>query len=82
VVAEMHAAADLCGDERQARAWLANGYEIFPEALGDRVIEGELGLSVIVDGEVVLHDGRATRVDADEIRAKAAEAGAGLASRW
>jgi hypothetical protein len=30
----------------------------------------------------VLHDGRATRVDADEIRAKAAEAGAGLASRW
>jgi cytosine/adenosine deaminase-related metal-dependent hydrolase len=82
VVAEMHVAADLCGDERQAREWLANGYEIFPEALGDRVVQGELGLSVIVDGEVVLHDGRATRVDGDEIRAKAAEAGTGLASRW
>lgn len=82
VVAEMHVAADLCGDERLARTWLANGYEVFPEALDDRVVQGELGLSVIVDGEVVLHEGRATRVDAEEIRAKAAEKGAALAARW
>jgi cytosine/adenosine deaminase-related metal-dependent hydrolase len=82
VVAEMHAAADLCGDESLARTWLANGYEVFPEALDDRVLQGDLALSVIVDGEVVLHEGRATRVDADEIRAKAAEKGAALAARW
>ena len=30
-------------------------------------------LEVVVDGEVVLADGRATRVDGDEIRARAAE---------
>jgi cytosine/adenosine deaminase-related metal-dependent hydrolase len=82
VVAEMHAAAELAGDERLAKQWLANGYELFPEALGDRVSHGELGLNVIVDGEVVLHEGRATRVDAAEIRARAAEQGAALASRW
>jgi cytosine/adenosine deaminase-related metal-dependent hydrolase len=82
VVTEMHAAAELCGDEGLARTWLTNGYEVFPEARDDRVLQGDLALSVIVDGEVVLHEGRATRVDAAEIRAKAAEKGAALAARW
>jgi hypothetical protein len=36
---------------------------------------------VTVAGEVVLRDGRATRVDADEIRAKAAEAAQRLFAR-
>jgi len=82
VVTEMHAAAELCGDEGLARTWLTNGYEVFPEARDDRVLQGDLALSVIVDGEVVLHEGRATRVDAAEIRAKATEKGAALAARW
>jgi cytosine/adenosine deaminase-related metal-dependent hydrolase len=82
VVTEMHKAAELAGDDRLARQWLATGYELFTDALEDRVIEGELGLSVIVDGDVVLHDGRPTRVDAEEIRAKAAERGAALSRRW
>ena len=38
-------------------------------------------LDVVVDGEVVLADGRATRVDADEIRARAAEQAARLVRR-
>jgi hypothetical protein len=38
-------------------------------------------LRVTVAGEVVLEDGRATRVDADEIRAKAREQAARLHAR-
>ena len=38
-------------------------------------------IDVIIDGEVVLSDGRATRVDGDEIRAKAAEAAQRLFAR-
>ena len=37
--------------------------------------------TVEVDGEVVLADGRATRVDAEEIRARAAEQAAQLHQR-
>ena len=36
---------------------------------------------VAADGEVVLRDGRPTRVDADEVRAKAAEQAARLFAR-
>ncbi len=39
-------------------------------------------LEVTIDGEVVLADGRPTRVDPDEIRAKAAEAAHRLAATW
>jgi len=38
-------------------------------------------LEVVVDGEVVLADGCATRVDGAEIRARAAEQATRLASR-
>jgi hypothetical protein len=36
---------------------------------------------IVVDGEVVFADGRPTRVDADEIRAKAREQAARLHAR-
>ena len=69
--------------------WLENGYELFPEARHDRVTwnyphadsgwhvaftPGVRALHVTAgDGEVLLRDGRPTRVDVDEVRAKAAE---------
>ena len=67
--------------------WLAGGWALFPDALDDRVTwnhqrmdpwqlaytPGVSPHEVVVDGEVVLSEGRATRVDADEVRARAAE---------
>ena len=67
--------------------WIAEGWELFPEARDDRVrwsyqpvdpwrlafTPGVNPVEVVVDGEVVLAEGRPTRVDADEIRARAAE---------
>jgi cytosine/adenosine deaminase-related metal-dependent hydrolase len=67
--------------------WLENGYEIVPEARHDSVTwsyalvdawrlaftTGVRAVDVVVDGETVLKDGRPTRVDADEIRARARE---------
>jgi len=68
--------------------WLENGYELFPEARADEVTwnydhadsawhvvftPGVRALQVEVDGEVLLRDGLPTRVDVDEVRAKAAE---------
>ncbi len=68
-------------------AWLEAGWDLFPEARDDRVTwsyspmdpwhlaftPGVRPLEVLVDGEVVLRDGRPTRVDPDEVRAKARE---------
>jgi hypothetical protein len=76
-------------------SWLANAYALVPGAAHDRVrwsyhdmspwhlafTPGVRALDVVVDGEVVLRDGRATRVDPDEVRAKAAEAAARLFAR-
>ena len=68
--------------------WLENGYALFPEARHDRVTwnydhadspwhvaftPGMRALHVEAGGEVLLRDGRPTRVDAAEVRAKAAE---------
>ncbi len=68
--------------------WLEAGQALFPEAAADRVTwsydhadspwhvvftPGIRALRVEVEGEVVLDDGRPTRVDLDEIRARAAE---------
>ena len=69
-------------------AWLETGYELFPEARGDRVTwsyepmdpwrlaysPGVSPTSVEIDGALAYADGQATRVDGAEIRAKAAEA--------
>jgi hypothetical protein len=75
--------------------WLENGWDLFPEALADRVTwgydpldawhvaftPGIRALRVEVDGHVLLEDGRPTKVDAAEIRAKAAEQAARLFER-
>jgi cytosine/adenosine deaminase-related metal-dependent hydrolase len=68
--------------------WLDNGYELFPEARHDTVTwnypnadsawhvaftPGVRALQVVAGGEVLLRDGVPTRVDGDEVRAKAAE---------
>jgi cytosine/adenosine deaminase-related metal-dependent hydrolase len=80
----------------EAWGWLAEGWRLFPEALDDRVrwsyprmdpwsvayTTDLRPVEVTVDGETVVAAGRATRVDADEIRAKAAEATRRLAARW
>jgi cytosine/adenosine deaminase-related metal-dependent hydrolase len=75
--------------------WLDTGYHLFPEARTDRVTwdytpmdpwrlaysPGVSPTRVEIDGEVVLDRGVATRVDADEIRHKAAEAAQRLFAR-
>ena len=75
-----------------AWGWLETGWRLFPEALDDTVVwsydrmdawslaftTGVRALDVTVDGELVLSGGRPTRVDAEEIRAKAAESAARL----
>ncbi len=68
--------------------WLDNGYALFSEARDDRVTwnyphadsawhvaftPGVRALHVESEGEMVLHDGRPTRVDIVEVQAKAAE---------
>ena len=80
-----------------AWSWLENGYALVPEARGDRVTwnydhvdsawhvaftPGIRALDVVAaNGEVLLRDGKPTRVDIDEVRAKAAEQAARLFSR-
>ncbi len=76
-------------------SWLATGWDLFPEAREDRVVWSYPSvdpwhlvfttdirpLDVWVGGEHVLADGVPTRVDAAEVRAKAAEAAARLFRR-
>ena len=68
--------------------WLAAGRSVFPETATDVVrwnydvmdpwrlayTTQVSPIEVVIDGDVVLTDGRPTRVDGDEIKAKAAEA--------
>jgi hypothetical protein len=75
--------------------WLENGRFLFPEAYLDTVTwsyepmdpwhlvftPGVSPVEVVVDGEVVLRDGRPTRVDAGEVRARAREEAQRLWSR-
>jgi cytosine/adenosine deaminase-related metal-dependent hydrolase len=70
-----------------AWAWLDRAYELVPEARADRVTwssdtsdpwrlaftPGVRAVDVVVDGARVLADGQPTRVDAAEVRARAAE---------
>jgi hypothetical protein len=78
---------DVTATPEVAWSWLATGWDLFPEARSDRVTwtyapmdpwrlaftTGVRPLDVEVDGALVLSDGAPTRVDAAEIRAKAAE---------
>ena len=87
-----HREDDVTATPETAWEWLETGWRLFPEALDDTVTwsydrmdawslaftTGVRALDVIVDGETVLRDGQPTRVDAAEIRAKAAEAAARL----
>lgn len=83
-----HREHDITATPDTAWEWLTQGWQLFPEALGDMVrwsyepidpwrlafTPAVHAKQVIVDGETLLADGAATRVDPDEIRAKAAEA--------
>jgi cytosine/adenosine deaminase-related metal-dependent hydrolase len=76
-------------------AWLAEGWELVPGARADRVewsytpmdpwhlvyTPGVRARRVEIDGEIVLDETGPTRVDATEIRARAAEASARLFAR-
>ncbi len=81
--------ADVLASPDVVWQWLDNGYALFPEARHDTVTwnyphadsawhvaftPGMRALDVtLASGEVVLRDGVPTRVDLDEVRAKAAE---------
>ena len=84
-----HRADDVTASPETAWGWLEEGYRLVPEAADDRVTwnydhadspwhvaftPGIRAVRVVAgDGEVLLDDGRPTRVDLTEVRAKAAE---------
>ena len=92
-----HRADDVLASPETAWQWLENGYAFFPEARNDRVTwnydhadsawhvaftPGLRATGVVhASGEVLLAEGRPTRVDIDEVRAKAAEQAARLFAR-
>jgi cytosine/adenosine deaminase-related metal-dependent hydrolase len=83
----MHRSVDVTVGPDLAWSWLEEGWNLVPEARQDEVVwsyepmdpwhlaftAGVRPLQVKVGGEVVFEDGKPTRVDADEIRAKARE---------
>lgn len=82
-----HRADDRHASPETAWGWLENGRDLVPETRHDEVTwsytpmdpwhliftPGVRPVRVVVDDDVVLDEGVPTRVDADEIRAKAAE---------
>ena len=92
-----HRADDVLASPDTAWSWLEEGYALVPEARSDTVewsydhvdsawhvafTPGIRAVRVVNgDGEVLLDDGKPTRVDLDEIRAKAAEQAARLHAR-
>jgi cytosine/adenosine deaminase-related metal-dependent hydrolase len=91
----MHRSVDVTTGPDPAWSWLETGWDIMPEARGDEVTwsydpmdpwhiaftPGIRPLEVKVGGEVVFREGTTTRVDADEVRAKAREQAARLHAR-
>ena len=87
-----HRANDLSAEPVTAWSWLETGWDLVPEARQDRVswsyepmdpwhlayTTSIRPLEVEVGGEVLMRDGRSTRVEGAEIRAKAAEQAARL----
>jgi cytosine/adenosine deaminase-related metal-dependent hydrolase len=85
-------AVDVTFSPDAAWSWLARGWDLVPEARADRVrwsyepmepwhlayTPTVRAIDVDIDGEPALRDGVATSVDADEIRARAAEQAARL----
>jgi cytosine/adenosine deaminase-related metal-dependent hydrolase len=90
-----HRADDVTASPETAWSWLEAGRSLVPETAQDEVTwsydpidpwhvaftPGIRPLLVVVDGEVVLDEGGPTRVDAEEIRAKAAEQAGRLHAR-
>lgn len=90
-------AHDVTASPDTVWSWLAEGYRFFPDARDDRVTwnydhadspwhvaftPGVRALDVVAaDGEVLLQEGRPTRVDVDEVRSRAAEQAARLFTR-
>lgn len=87
---------DLAATPAEAWSWVEAGWELVPEARDDRVrwsydrvddpwcavfTPGVRALDVWVGGEQVLAGGRPTRVDAGEVRARAAQAAGRLFAR-
>ncbi|MCP4201664.1 MAG: amidohydrolase family protein [bacterium] len=82
-----HREVDVLATPETAWGWLENGWELVPEAREDVVTwsydpmdawhlaftPGVRPLEIVMDGEVVFAEGKPTRVDAGEVRAKAAE---------
>ncbi len=92
-----HRADDVTATPDAAWSWLANGERLIPECAADRVTwtydhadspwhvaftPGIRATDVVAgDGEVLVRDGRPTRVDLAEVRAHAAEQAARLFER-
>lgn len=92
-----HRADDVTASPDSAWSWLANGHDLIPECRDDQVIwnydhvdspwhvaftPGTRPESITTgDGEILLRDSRPTRVDVNEVRAKAAEAATRLFAR-
>lgn len=92
-----HRADDVLASPETAWSWLEQGYALVPEARDDVVTwnydhvdspwhvaftPGTRAVRVVAgDGEVLLDDGRPTRVDLDEVRATAAVQAARLHAR-
>ncbi len=91
----MQRTVDVAAGPDTAWSWLETGWDLMPEARNDEVTwsydpmdpwhlaftPGVRPLEVKVDGEIVFDDGQPTRVDADEVRARAAEQAVRLHSR-
>ena len=91
----MQRSVDVTATPERAWGWLETGWSLVPEARTDEVTwsydpmdpwhiaftPGIMPRRIVIDGEVVLADGRPTRVDADEIRARAREQAARLHAR-
>ncbi len=91
----MHRSVDVTASPETAWSWLRTGWDLFPECRNDRVTwsynpmdpwhvaftAGIRPLKVEVDGEVVYQDGSPTKVDAEEVRAKAREQATRLHAR-
>jgi cytosine/adenosine deaminase-related metal-dependent hydrolase len=83
----MHRSVDVTASPETAWRWLEEGWNLAPEALEDEVTwsyepmdpwhlaftPGVRPLKVEMDGEVVFQNGSPTKVDAQEIRARARE---------
>lgn len=92
-----HRAHDVTASPETAWSWLFAGHDLVPEAADDRVTwtydhadsawhvaftPGMRAVRVVSgSGEVLVDDGRPTRVDVDEVRAHAAEQAARLHAR-